>query len=254
MLLLPVVFTLRPAPAPGARRQARRTLRAVGYDVEPFGGDAVRVSAVPGRARRPRSRRRRSSTCSRDLLERENAGGEMAEARHRVCRHHRLPLRGARRPAAGPRGDGGDRGRPLAGRAARGLPARPSDPRARAARRRQPLVRPHGMAAAVKGAHAVGLDRLLAGPAAAGHGPAGHPGGGDRVLRHPEHARDAAHDAGRRAAVHPRLADGAPRPPRAEPADATARGRTRGTRPAGAASPGPACRCRSACRPRWRSA
>lgn len=82
MLLLPVVMTLPPRLRP-VLEESREELRAVGYDVEPFGGDAVRVSAVPavfaGRDPGPGLEH-----VLRDLLERENAGGEMAEARHRV--------------------------------------------------------------------------------------------------------------------------------------------------------------------------
>ncbi len=167
MLLMPVVFTLPPRLRP-VLDGSHEELRAVGYDVEPFGGDAVRVSAVPavlaGRDPAAVSRARPP----RRPGARERGRGDGGGAPPRLC-HHRLPLRRPRRAAAGPGSDGGHRGRALAGRAAGGVPARPPDPRARAAGRRQPLVRPHGMAAAVKKRHAVGLDRLLAGPAAAGH-------------------------------------------------------------------------------------
>ena len=82
MLLLPVLFTLAPRLRP-VLDGSQEELRAVGYDVEPFGGDAVRVSAVPavlaGRDPGPALEQ-----VLRDLLERGNAGGEMAEARHRV--------------------------------------------------------------------------------------------------------------------------------------------------------------------------
>jgi DNA mismatch repair protein MutL len=82
MLLLPVVFTLAPRLRP-VLDGSHDELRAVGYDVEPFGGDAVRVSAVPAvfAGRDPAVG---LEQVLRDLLERENAGGEMAEARHRV--------------------------------------------------------------------------------------------------------------------------------------------------------------------------
>jgi DNA mismatch repair protein MutL len=82
MLLLPVVFTLAPRLRP-VLDGSQDELRAVGYDVEPFGGDAVRVSAVPAvlAGGDPAVGLER---VLRDLLERENAGGELAEARHRV--------------------------------------------------------------------------------------------------------------------------------------------------------------------------
>jgi DNA mismatch repair protein MutL len=82
MLLLPVVFTLAPRLRP-VLDGSHEDLRAVGYDVEPFGGDAVRVSAVPAvlAGRDPAAG---LEHVLRDLLERESAGGEMAEARHRV--------------------------------------------------------------------------------------------------------------------------------------------------------------------------
>jgi DNA mismatch repair protein MutL len=82
MLLMPVVFTLPPRLLP-VLDGSHEELRAVGYDVEPFGGDAVRVSAVPAvlAGRDPAAS---LEHVLRDLLEREDAGGEMAEARHRV--------------------------------------------------------------------------------------------------------------------------------------------------------------------------
>ena len=82
MLLLPVVLTLAPRLRP-VLEGSEEELRAVGYDVESFGGDAVRVCAVPAvlAGRDPGAG---LEHVLRDLLERENAGGEMAEARHRV--------------------------------------------------------------------------------------------------------------------------------------------------------------------------
>lgn len=82
MLLMPVVFTLAPRLRP-VLDGSHEELRAVGYDVEPFGGDAVRVSAVPA-VLAGRDPAVGLEHVLRDLLERENAGGEMAEARHRV--------------------------------------------------------------------------------------------------------------------------------------------------------------------------
>ena len=82
MLLLPVVVTLAPRLRPVLEGSVD-DLRAVGYDVEPFGGDAVRVCAVPAvlAGRDPAAG---LEHVLRDLLERETAGGEMAAARHRV--------------------------------------------------------------------------------------------------------------------------------------------------------------------------
>jgi DNA mismatch repair protein MutL len=82
MLLLPVVFTLPPRLRP-VLDGIEDDLRAVGYDVEPFGGDAVRVSAVPS-VLAGRDPAVGLEQVLRDVLERENAGGELAEARHRV--------------------------------------------------------------------------------------------------------------------------------------------------------------------------
>ena len=82
MLLLPVVFTLAPRLRP-VLDGSQEELRAVGYDVEPFGGDAVRVSAVPA-VLAGRDPAVGLEHVLRDLLERESAGGEMAEASHRV--------------------------------------------------------------------------------------------------------------------------------------------------------------------------
>ena len=82
LLLLPVVFTVAPRLRP-VLEGAAEDLRAVGYDVEPFGGDAVRVSAVPA-VLAGRDPAVGLEQVLRDLLERENAGGEMAEAQHRV--------------------------------------------------------------------------------------------------------------------------------------------------------------------------
>jgi DNA mismatch repair protein MutL len=46
MLLTPLVFTLPPRLR-GLMETSREALQAVGYDLEPFGGDAVRIRAVP---------------------------------------------------------------------------------------------------------------------------------------------------------------------------------------------------------------
>jgi DNA mismatch repair protein MutL len=71
LLLAPAVITLAPR------------LRPVLDEVEPFGGDAVRVCAVPSvlAGRDPAAA---LEHVLRDLLERESAAGEVAEARHRV--------------------------------------------------------------------------------------------------------------------------------------------------------------------------
>jgi len=82
MLLVPAVITLPPRLRP-VLDQAGDDLRSAGYDVEPFGGDAVRVAAVPSvlAGRDPAAA---LEHVLRDLLEREDAGGEAAEARLRV--------------------------------------------------------------------------------------------------------------------------------------------------------------------------
>jgi DNA mismatch repair protein MutL len=82
MLLMPVVFTLAPRLRP-VLDGAGEALRDAGYEVEPFGGDAVRVSAVPAllAGRDPAAA---LEHVLRDLLEREATGWDVAEARHRV--------------------------------------------------------------------------------------------------------------------------------------------------------------------------
>ena len=47
ILLVPLVVTLPPRLRPGLEAH-QETLRELGFDAEPFGGDAVRVAAVPG--------------------------------------------------------------------------------------------------------------------------------------------------------------------------------------------------------------
>jgi DNA mismatch repair protein MutL len=82
MLLMPVVFALPPRLRPLLGENAEE-LRGAGYDVEPFGGDAVRVSAVPSvlAGRDPAAA---LEHVLRDLLDRESAEWGAAEARHRV--------------------------------------------------------------------------------------------------------------------------------------------------------------------------
>jgi DNA mismatch repair protein MutL len=83
LLLAPFVFT----PAPGVRavlESSARELAAVGYDVEPFGGDAVRVRAVP--ALLPAGDPGRAlEALLRDLLEREGSEWLVAGLRDRVA-------------------------------------------------------------------------------------------------------------------------------------------------------------------------
>jgi DNA mismatch repair protein MutL len=71
LLLAPLVFTPAPALRP-VLESGRRELAALGYDVEPFGGDAVRVRAVP--AVLPAGDPGRAlEALLRDLLEREGS-------------------------------------------------------------------------------------------------------------------------------------------------------------------------------------
>ena len=83
LLLAPLVFT--PAPAVRAVLESSgRELAAVGYDVEPFGGDAVRVRAVP--ALLPAADPGRAlEALLRDLLEREGSEWLVAGLRERVA-------------------------------------------------------------------------------------------------------------------------------------------------------------------------
>ena len=82
MLIVPAVIALAPRLL-AILEQGADDLRAAGYDVEPFGGDAVRVSAVPSvlAGRDPAAA---LEHVLRDLLDREDASGEAAEARLRV--------------------------------------------------------------------------------------------------------------------------------------------------------------------------
>jgi DNA mismatch repair protein MutL len=77
------VFT--PAPAVRAVLESSgRELAAVGYDVEPFGGDAVRVRAVP--ALLPAADPGRAlEALLRDLLQREGSEWLVAGLRERVA-------------------------------------------------------------------------------------------------------------------------------------------------------------------------
>ena len=144
-----VVDARRRACGPVLEAARRRRCATLGFDVEPFGGDAVRVRAVPavlgGRAiPAPRC----------EALLRDLAGARVRGlGRRRRARpaggHPGLPLRGARRPAPGPRRHARDRAATCGRRAQPALcpHGRPTT-RAHPPRRRQPLVRPHGLEAA----------------------------------------------------------------------------------------------------------
>ena len=148
LLLVPAGVHARRRGCGPCSRPTQATLRALGFDVEPFGGDAVRVRAVPAVLGGARSRRRPGGAAARPARARgRGVGGGRRRATAwpppwpatppcaPASRWRREAMRAI---VAGP----------LARRAARALPARPAHPRARPARRREPLVRPRGLAAA----------------------------------------------------------------------------------------------------------
>jgi len=83
ILLVPLVVTLPPRLRPGLEAQ-QETLRALGFDVEPFGGDAVRVGAVPA-VLGTRDPAASLQTLLADLLDRESAEWAVSSARERVA-------------------------------------------------------------------------------------------------------------------------------------------------------------------------
>jgi DNA mismatch repair protein MutL len=162
ILLVPLVVTLPPRLRPGLEAH-QEALRELGFDAEPFGGDAVRVAAVPGVLGG------RDPGAALEALLAERVDGRL---RPRAAGGHAgLPLRRPRGPAVGRGGDARDRQRSVDGAPARAVPARPAHARARPARRREPLVPPHGLAArlrrrSARGGHAwpwirYALGRLL---------------------------------------------------------------------------------------------
>ena len=83
LLLAPFVFT--PAPALHAVLEASASdLAALGYEVEPFGGGAVRVRAVPA-VLPPGDPARGLEGLLRDVLERESAEWQVAAPRERLA-------------------------------------------------------------------------------------------------------------------------------------------------------------------------
>jgi DNA mismatch repair protein MutL len=83
MLLTPLVFTLPPRLR-ALMETSREELRSVGYDLEPFGGDAVRVRAVPAllKAGDPGAE---LQAILEDLAERESSEWAVAGVRDRLA-------------------------------------------------------------------------------------------------------------------------------------------------------------------------
>ena len=83
ILLVPMVVTLPPRLRPGLEAH-QETLRGLGFDAEPFGGDAVRVAAVPAvlGARDPGAS---LEALLADLVDRESAEWAVSSARDRVA-------------------------------------------------------------------------------------------------------------------------------------------------------------------------
>jgi DNA mismatch repair protein MutL len=83
ILLVPLVMTLPPRLRPGLEAQ-QDELRELGFDVEPFGGDAVRVAAVPGMlgGRDPGAA---LQALLAELIDRESAEWAVSSARERLA-------------------------------------------------------------------------------------------------------------------------------------------------------------------------
>lgn len=83
ILLMPLVVTVPPRLRPGLEAH-QETLRALGFDAEPFGGDAVRVAAVPAvlGGRDPGSA---LETLLAELIDRESAEWAVSSTRDRMA-------------------------------------------------------------------------------------------------------------------------------------------------------------------------
>jgi DNA mismatch repair protein MutL len=83
ILLVPIVVTLAPRLRPSLEKE-QETLRGLGFDIDPFGGDAVRVRAVPAvlGARDPGAA---LEALLADLVDRESAEWAVSSARDRVA-------------------------------------------------------------------------------------------------------------------------------------------------------------------------
>jgi len=83
ILLVPLVVTLPPRLRPGLEAH-QETLRDLGFDAEPFGGDAVRVAAVPGvlGGRDPGAA---LEALLAELLDRDSTEWTVASARERLA-------------------------------------------------------------------------------------------------------------------------------------------------------------------------
>src|SRR4029077_1495629 len=79
MLLTPAVWTLPPRLR-GLMQASLEALRSLGYDLEPFGGDAVRVRAVPALLKAGDPAAELEAVLA-DLADREGSGGAVWAAR-----------------------------------------------------------------------------------------------------------------------------------------------------------------------------
>ena len=203
LLLAPVVVTLAPGLLPLVEAH-RENLRGLGYDVEPFGGGSVRLRSVPAllSGRDPGAA---LETLLREFERREDGEWIVETPRERMAATlacHSSVRAGqslAYETMAVIVRELGQTAHPTL------CPHGRPDHRQHPAGRSEPLVRAHGLEAPVRtrlgrAARARvggGLGPLLARARPPDHGPARDTGGGHGLLRHAQHHRHAAHDAGR---------------------------------------------------------
>jgi hypothetical protein len=150
-LLTPAVFELQPRLRPLLDEHSR-ALHELGFELQPFGGKALRIGAVPAmlgtRAPGP------SRPVARGAAARAGGARERRLARDGRARaaggDARVSLLGARRRASVARADGRDRRGSDEGDSSHAVSTRKADAGARAGGRRGALVRPLRLAAPVR--------------------------------------------------------------------------------------------------------